>query len=41
MNCRKNVKDLTPTEKAAFVQALIDLKQAPSQIAAAQTEEDA
>lgn len=37
MACRKDVKDLTPTEKAEFVQALIDLKQAPSQIAAAQT----
>lgn len=36
MNCRKNVSNLTPAEKAAFVQALIDLKQAPSQIAAAQ-----
>lgn len=37
MTCRKDVKDLSPAEKAAFVQALIDLKNAPSQIAAAQS----
>lgn len=38
MNCRKDVRDLAPAEKSAFVQALIDLKNAPSQIAAAQAD---
>ncbi len=37
MICRKNIKDLTPSEKSAFVQALIDLKNAPSQISDAQS----
>ena len=37
MKCRKNVKDLMPTEKAGYVQAVIDLKTTrPSIIAAAQ-----
>lgn len=38
MNCRMNVADLLPAEKTAFVQALIDLKHAPSLISAAQAD---
>lgn len=37
MKCRKNVADLSPAEKAAYVQAVIDLKNSrPSMIPAAQ-----
>ena len=41
MNCRKNVKNLTPNEKSALIQAIINLKQTqkrPSIIPAAQNE---
>lgn len=37
MECRKNVSDLSPTEKATFVNAVLGLKTAPSLISNAQT----
>ena len=37
MQCRKSVSDLTPGEKTAYRQAVLDLKSAPSRIPAAQT----
>ena len=36
MKCRKNVRDLSDTEKLEYVQAVIDLKNSPSLISAAQ-----
>lgn len=37
MQCRKSVSDLTPGEKTAYRQAILDLKTAPSRIPNAQT----
>jgi hypothetical protein len=37
MKCRKNVRDLSPAEKTAYVKAVLALKTAPSRIPGAQT----